>query len=178
MPGGGSWIFVGSMGDVFCRSVPYKWLRKLFKYIEECPTDNRFLLMTKNAPRFGACILDLERIKDKVVLGTTLDTTGEAPWSKAPAPILRKTSLALLRRSYGFDTFLSLEPLALFNPALMKQWIYEVDPLAVEIGLENYGSYLPEPREEDLVKLVSWIKREGYTYVLKENLLYLEDLLD
>ena len=79
MPNDGTWIFVGSMGDTFCDDVPDDWIIRLLNFIKSCKSDNRFLLQTKNPPRFSAFCLELEEIKDKVILGTTLETTGETP---------------------------------------------------------------------------------------------------
>ena len=35
MPNDGSWIFVGSMGDVFCKGVPDEWILMLLEFIKE-----------------------------------------------------------------------------------------------------------------------------------------------
>lgn len=177
MPDDGSWIFVGSMGDIFCWGVPDEWLLKLFNYILECDADNRFLLQTKNPNRF----LDfdfathyLTSIKNRVIVGTTLETTEETPWSKAQPTWIRAMSLHYMKEQ-GYDTFLSLEPLADFNYETMIQWIKNIQPEAVEIGLENYSNYTTPPPQEKTIMLLSWLDFMEIPYVLKENLHGLED---
>lgn len=71
MPGDGSWIFVGSMGDLFCPGMKDEWILRVIDYLKDCKTDNRFLLQTKNPFSFLTYYLELEQIRDKVILGTT-----------------------------------------------------------------------------------------------------------
>ena len=177
MPDDGSWIFVGSMGDVFCDSVPDEWIVKLLEYIKTCKTNNKFLLQTKNPKRFIDFLFQLHEIKDKVVLGTTLETTEEITWSKAPPTHERANALAQLKMA-GYKTFLSLEPISYFKLFEMQSWIQLIAPEAVEIGLENYGNYTIKPPVQLLRFLINWLDKEGYTVILKENLDYLSNSLD
>ena len=75
MPDDGSWIFVGSMGDMFCWGVHSNWIHKVLTFIKEDDSNNIFLLQTKNPLRFQDFIELLEEIKHKIILGTTLETT-------------------------------------------------------------------------------------------------------
>ena len=175
MPNDGSWVFVGSMGDTFCEGVPDEWILKLLGFIKKDKSNNVFLLQTKNPARFHEedITYDLEEIKDKVILGTTLETTYDtSEWSKAPPPYERAYSLINKKRD-GFRTFLSLEPLAEFDLKMMKRWITEINPEAIEIGLENYTSFTTKPSDEKIIELVHWIDSNGFNYVLKENLNWL-----
>jgi len=175
MPDDGTWIFVGSMGDAFCDGVPDEWIIKLLKYIRDCKADNNFLLQTKNPRRFSQTniLSNLQVIKDKVVLGTTLETTEETPWSTAPRPLSRAHNIAFMKQYEGFNTFLSLEPLADFKVDVMMHWIGEIRPEAIEIGLENYTSYTSKPPNWKIVALIQFLRDRGYTTILKENLDYL-----
>ena len=176
MPNDGAWIFVGSMGDTFCSGVPDKWIHKLFEFIKKDKSNNLFLLQTKNPNRLHEeeITYDLEDIKEKVILGTTLETTWDTSmYSKAPAPYERAYSLMNKKRD-GFKTFLSLEPLARFNLPMMIKWISKIKPEAIEIGLENYTNFTTKPSDEKIIELVHWIDSNGFNYVLKENLDYLE----
>ena len=175
MPNDGSWIFIGSMGDVFCSGVPDEWIHKLLDFIKKDKSNNVFLLQTKNPGRFHEenISYDLEEIKDKVILGTTLETNWDtSDWSKAPPPYERAYSLINKKRD-GFKTFLSLEPLAEFDNKFMQGWIKRIDPEAIEIGLENYTSFTTKPPDEKVIELVNWIDSNGFNYVLKENLSWL-----
>ena len=174
MPNDGTWIFVGSMGDTFCWGVPDEWIVKLLLSIKEDMSNNTFLLQTKNPTRFQNFFELLLEIKDKVVLGTTIETTGNTPWSEAPSTDSRAEHLGIMK-NLGFKTFLSLEPLAEFNEITLKRWIRKIQPEAVEIGLENYTNFTDKPKETRIVNLLSWLTANGFTYVLKENLRHLEE---
>jgi len=169
MPGDGSWIFVGSMGDVFCDEVPRSWLLDLFLKIAYDESDNKFLFQTKNPARFLELKRELETFKEKIVLGTTIETNRETPWSKAPPTKERARDLAECRK-IGFKTFLSLEPLADFDINTMIRWIRRIKPEAIEIGLENYTNRLPKPRPLKVEALLNWIYANEIPYVLKEGL--------
>ena len=175
MPNDGSWIFVGSMGDAFCKGVPEEWQWKLLDFIKKDKSNNKFLLQTKDPSCFfeASVFHKLEQLKNKVILGTTLETTYDvSEFSKAPPPYERAHSLIIMKRE-EFNTFLSLEPLAEFDIETMKRWIVKIDPEAIEIGLENYTSFTTKPSDEKIIELVHWIDSNGFNYVLKENLSWL-----
>jgi len=176
LPNDGSWIFVGSMGDLFCSGMKDEWILKVLgkiAYEKTKGTNNKFLLQTKNPLSFLAFGLELEQIKDSVILGTTIETTGDTTkFSKAPSTIERYTYLRKMKLA-GFKTFLSLEPLSDFDFNELTEWITKLDPEAIEIGLENYTKHTVRPSDEKIIELVHWIDSNGFNYVLKENLSYL-----
>ena len=174
MPDDNSWIFVGSMGDTFCNGVPDEWIYKLLNFVENCTADNKFLLQTKNPRRFTHFKDTLSSIKDKIILGTTLETTYETPWSTAPSTYARSLQLGYLKEYEGFKTFLSLEPLSDFDPKTMFMWIDSIKPEAIEIGLENYTHFTIHPPNWKIVALIQYLEDEGYEYILKDNLSYLQ----
>lgn len=176
MPDDGSWIFVGSMGDVFCDGVPNEWIIKLLNFIKENKANNIYLLQTKNPRRFQYFVDELREIKDKVVLGTTIETTEDTPWSKAPSTFARSLGVGYMREYEGFKTFLSLEPLADFDLETIFVWIEVIKPEAIEIGLENYTHVTTPPPNWKIVALIQWLSDNGYTYILKENLDYLSSM--
>lgn len=175
MPDDGTWIFVCSMGDILCPGMKTEWILRVLQFIKECTADNKFLLQTKNPSRFQDFIEILEEIKDKVILGTTIDTTWSTPWSKAPPTDSRAEHLKILKQLYGFKTFLSLEPLADFKDITLKRWINDIQPEAIEIGLENYTHFTTPPPERKITELINWLKENEFEYILKENLRYLEE---
>lgn len=118
-PNDGSWIFVGSMGDLFCKGVKDEWILEILWKIYKTDANNKFLLQTKNPFSFLAFYLELEKMKDKLILGTTIETNRETPWSLAPSPQERYDALYKMKQG-GFKTFLSLEPLADFDEILDK----------------------------------------------------------
>ena len=175
MPEDNSWIFVGSMGDTFCTGMKDEWIESLLTFISQYEGNNKFLLQTKNPRRFTDFKKQLEEIKDKVILGTTLETTKETPWGEAPNTFGRSVQLGYWKEYEEFRTFLSLEPLSDFDLETMMVWIEAIKPEAVEIGLENYTSFTEKPPEWKLVALIHWLKEHGIEFVLKENLVYLEE---
>lgn len=168
-PNDGTWIFVGSMGDLFCEGVKDEWILKILYKIKTDKSNNKFLLQTKNPFRFLAFGLELEDIKDKVILGTTIETNRLTRWSKAPTTRARAESLWAMKNE-GFKTFLSLEPLADFDLHELPSWIKAINPEAIEIGLENYTNHLPKPRPEKIQKMLSWFDANNFNYVKKPGL--------
>jgi len=150
-----------------------EWILRIIGRISQEKGNNKFLLQTKNPFSFMAFYLELEKIKDKIILGTTIETTGDTTkFSKAPSTIERYTYLRKMKQA-GFKTFLSLEPLADFDFNELIRWIVAIDPEAIEIGLENYTSFTTKPSDEKIIELVHWIDSNGFNYVLKENLNWL-----
>ncbi len=171
MPDDGTWIFVGSMGDVFCEAVPKSWLMQLFLKIAYDEKDNLFLFQTKNPPRFLALEKELSTFKNKIIVGTTFETNRDTV-GNAPPPQERYKAL-LWMRERGYRTFISMEPMADFDIDVIKEWIFQLQPEAVELGLENYSHFLTPPPEEKIIELVNWLRGTGFEYVLKENLHHL-----
>lgn len=180
MPNDGTWIFVGSTGDTFCKGVPCEWITKLLDFIQNDKSNNIFLLQTKNPDRFHEFIGQLVKIKDKIVLGTTIETNRETPWSDAPPTRDRAMNLSIFS-DYHFTVFLSLEPLSDFDLDKMKFYIGTINPAppgAIEVGLENYTHFTIRPPDEKIRALIDWLHEQGYTVILKENLDYLYPSLD
>jgi len=174
-PNDGTWIFVGSMGDLFCDGIKTEDIVKVLEKIKTAE-NNIFLLQTKNPSRFQELPIYrlLEELKDKIVLGTTLETNWDtSEFSKAPPPYDRAYSL-INAKKMGFKTFLSLEPLSKFQSIYLKQWIMHIKPEAIEIGLENYTEFTTRPSDEDILDLLDALDRLRIPYILKENLDYLQ----
>ncbi|HUW44725.1 MAG TPA: DUF5131 family protein [Dehalococcoidia bacterium] len=168
MPNDESWIFVGSMGDVFCDEVPDSWLYQLILTILRDNSNNKFLLQSKNPRRFLDKDLDLDAVKEKVILGTTIETNRLTPWTKAPSTHERAYCLSQMKLN-GFKTFLSLEPLSDFDFGELASWIMSIQPEAIEIGLENYTSHTTRPTDEKICQLTNWLDKTWFEYILKEN---------
>jgi len=174
MPNDGLWIFVGSMGDLFCPGMKDDWIHQVIGRISQEPGNNKFLLQTKNPRSFEAFYLELEKIKDKIILGTTLETTGDtSEWSKAPSTVERYTYLRKMKMN-GFKTFLSLEPLSDFDFNEMIRWIVAIDPEAMEIGLENRSGHTIRPPLRKIKELINNLDVLEIPYLLKSNLKHLE----
>jgi DNA repair photolyase len=165
LPNDDSWIFVGSMGDLFCDGFSDTQIGKVLKVINDYSGSCKFLLQTKNPRRFMSLhnFGWLEMSKDKIILGTTIETNRH---TFGRAPSTEERALDMIRLKWGdYKTFLSLEPLADFDVGIR--------PEAIEIGLENYTKFLPKPTEEKIIELIEYIQDLEIPYVLKENLRHL-----
>ena len=176
LPDDGKWIFIGSTGDVFCSGVKDEWMKKLFRAIRKYKGSNRFLFVTKNPLGYLYFLSELTELKEKVILGATIETNRETPWSKAPITIARYERLSTMRE-YDFDTFLSLEPISKFDHDVMKKWIHDINPIAMEIGKENYSNVVDDPSDEEIIHLCETISSLDIPYKLKRNLQHLENLI-
>jgi len=174
MPEDGSWIFVGSTGDTFCPGVPDEWIYRLLHFIRDYQGNNKFLLMTKNPQRLMGWRPLLEEIKNKVIIGTTIETDGFTPWSDAP-PTDQRIDALNLAKILGFSTFISMEPLSDFNLGRIVTWLLRVDPEAVELGLENYTHFTMPPPTEKILSLIEQLESLEIPYVLKDNLASIEN---
>ena len=178
MPDNGGWIFVGSTGDLMCDGMNHEWIVKVIEYIYNNETDNKFLLQTKNPLRFLYWQIEtlLRTVQDKIIVGTTFETNRKT-LGTAPPPVDRYEAL-LWMREQGYRTFISMEPMADFDLEVIKEWIFQLQPEAIELGLENYTKFLTPPPEEKIVELIAWLDEHGFTYVLKENLRHLEETVN
>ena len=170
-PRDNSWIFVCSTGDLFCDAVPDEWIHKILNEIENRGVGNRFLLQTKNPLRFLDFKDRFERLNDpisrRIILGTTLETNRPTP-GNAQSTYIRYLALEEFHR-LGFDTFLSMEPLADFDHEKIVEWVIEIHPIAIEMGLENYTNYLTKPPMKKIQRLYDDLSDVSQV-VLKDNL--------
>lgn len=165
-PGDGTWIFVCSMGDLFCEGVKDDWIFDVIHKINADGGGNRFLLQTKNPKRVFTWLPFMS--PDRYIIGTTLETNRLTRWSLAPSTRERAHQLYQIGQ-VGFSTFLSLEPVADFDFDEYASWIKAIAPVAVEVGLENYTSHLPRTPPEKLARLIEWMRGAGFTLVLKDG---------
>jgi hypothetical protein len=171
-PADGSWIFVCATGDIMCPAMPDEWILRLLTRLDSSEaSSNKFLLQTKNPMRFFHFIHRLNTLRDTrtVILGTTIETNRDTPWSKAPSTQKRYEALSELK-ALGYETFLSLEPLADFDVATLSSWVKDINPLTVEIGLENYSNYLPKPPLDKIAALYDDLTESYINIKLKNNL--------
>jgi len=175
MPDDGTWIFVDSTGDIMCDGMRHEWIVKIIEFIHNNKCNNKFLLTTKNPLRFLYWQIEtlLRSVQDKIIVGTTIETNRDA-LGNAPHPQERYESL-LWMREQGYKTFLSMEPVEDFDLEIIKEWIFQLQPEAIEIGLENYTMFTTPPPEWKLIELISWLREHGFEYILKENLRHLEE---
>lgn len=179
-PNDGSIIFVGSMGDLFCEGMEDDWIARVIVKASEAD-NNRFLFQTKNPKRVIDWLPDMDGLKQRPIIGTTIETNRDTPWSLAPTPTERFLQLWYSTDEHAYsihDTFLSLEPLSEFDLETLVYMITTINPIAVEIGLENYTHFTKKPSDASIEHLLEELRQNRITYILKENLRHLEESLN
>ena len=166
-------IFLNSAHDSFADCIPSEWICMMLRWIGRQHPSNKFLLQTKNTARLPKFLKNLLEVKDRVRLGTTLETTFPIDHvSKAIIPQHRAFYLAKMRE-YGFETFLSLEPLFNFKVKDMLYWIRAVNPVMIEIGFDNYerlhGHKFEKPSHKLYEEFVAELRRMGFNYIEKDS---------
>lgn len=169
-------IFLNSAHDSFANCIPNELIYAMLRWISRQDPSNKFLLQTKNPTRMSQFLNQLLKIKDRIRLGTTLETTEDtSKYSNAPHPQERAFVLSTLKQSFGFETFLSLEPLMDFNLEIMIRWIREIKPICIEVGLDNYewkhGTKLPKPSKQKYVELKKAIIDLGILLKEKDSII-------
>ena len=167
-------IFLNSAHDSFANCIPNEWISMMLRWIGRQDSSNKFLLQTKNPSRMPKFLKNLLEVKDRVRLGTTLETTFPIDHvSKAIIPQHRAFYLAKMRE-YGFETFLSLEPLMKFKVSEMLYWIRAIQPVMIEIGFDNYerqhGQKFEKPSHKEYAKFINQLDKMGFKYIEKDSI--------
>lgn len=176
-------IFLNSMGDICCPGILDEWIIDMLQWIAIQDSSNTFLIQTKNIKRLGHKPLFqyLHPIKDQIRLGTTIESTDRRHnYSQTPSYMIRAGYLANFKR-YGFETFLSGEPLLTkLDPNEYYGWVKAIDPIVTEFGLLNYREHSklqlfknPErtdPHPRDYETLRNLMIEGGHEFIEKDNL--------
>jgi len=146
----GDFIFCAYMGDLSFASYPDMVV--IFNRIIQFP-ETRFLLQSKDPSCFSRWQLD---IPPNVYLGTTIETNRDYKLTKAPPPVERFRAL----REYPHPhKFLSIEPIQDFDPKEFIKWIEIIKPDIIEVGYDNYGNRLIEPRLDKTLALIKELEK-------------------
>lgn len=168
-------IFVEHMNDLFAEKVPQKFVDDILDHCNRYPR-NKYVFQTKN-PYRPFEMLDqydnyLSRLPDDCMIGTTIETNDEEillSHSKAPAPIDRFVWITALR-AMGLETFITIEPVMMFDSDILVNWIVEAQPVFVNIGADSKRCGLLEPSKADLQVLIEDLQTEGIEIREKHNL--------
>lgn len=155
-------IFVCSMNDLFASSIKEEIIKKVLRKCRE-KQDNTYLLQSKNPYRFNEF---LDKLPEKVILGTTIETNRYVEFSLAPSQKIRLRDMVYLS---DFDTMVSIEPIMDFDLDVMIGWMKAISPEFVSMGADSKSHNLPEPTPEKIKKLIKEL--EKFTEVrIKKNL--------
>lgn len=170
-------IFVNSAHDVFAPVIPDDWVQDLCSWMARQDPSLIFYLQSKYITR-GLMYRDiLEPLKDRVILGTTLETDDQQLLNsigcKTPAVQARAQALGSFQE-IGFKTRVSLEPLFRFSAVRLVRLVKIAAPELVVIGLDNYrwkhGVDIPQPDFETYRLLVKGLFRAGVKVAQKDSI--------
>lgn len=161
-------IFVGSSTDMFAHGVPDEWIASVLRQCCEY-SKNQYFFQTKNPARFYEFRGWFEWMKNRVILGTTIESNYIPPEiSKAPPPATRALEMYSLAAK-AYRTMVSIEPVMEFNLYYIIQLIKMCQPLFVSIGADSKGHKLPEPTKHDVIDMIEQLN-EFTDVLLKNNL--------
>lgn len=158
-----SYVFVGSMRDIFADIVPDRMLLELYEMILE-NEDSMFLLMTKNPKRYVE-LLKYGIPAENIVFGVTIESNRNYP-ELSNAPLQKERMfwteiLSNLCRGYtnmNNQIFVSIEPILDFDIEPLVYFIKNSRIYSVAIGYDNYNNNLPEPDIEKTRELINRLK--------------------
>ncbi len=134
----GRTIFVSDMGDMWGDWVPRGWIERVLEAVRSKPRA-RFFFLTKNPKRY----LEFEdRFSDNVVLGATIESNRDYGLTRAPTP--RERYEAMVNLDWEVKVVV-IEPILDFDEEFID-WIFDISPIMVYVGYDNYGNNLPEPK--------------------------------
>lgn len=170
-------IFVNSAHDVFAPVIPNKWIQDLCYWMARQDPSLMFYLQSKYITRGLQFREELKLLKDRVILGTTMETNDQQLLNgigcKGPAVQARSQALEAFRDS-GFRTRVSLEPLFKFKAADLFRLVMSTEPELVELGLDNYkwkhGLDIPQPDPDEYRILVKGLFRRGVEIYEKQSI--------
>lgn len=155
-------LFVGSMTDPWAEGVPDEIIMPVLEYCSTFP-ENTYLFQSKNPARF----LEFRGLfPSNAILGTTIESNWAEEYSLAPSPAKRMIAMTDL---HGYPKMVSVEPVMLFDPAVMVMWLRAISPAFISIGADSKGNNLTEPSANALNRLILECRR--FTVVrVKPNL--------
>ena len=162
--GTGNFIFVGSSCDMFAKDIPYHWISKTLKHMEQF--DNKYLLQTKNPERV-LDFIDCCVISDKCIVCTTIESDSYYPEIMKNSPEPMQRSISMQDISEFIDTYVTIEPIMDFNLEHFVKMIKRCNPKQVNIGADSGNHKLPEPSAEKVSMLVKEL--EKFTVIARKT---------
>jgi hypothetical protein len=163
-------IFVGSCGDwAFSRP---EWTRAVIEAVKKHRSQRpKTFYFQSKAPKCFAPFVN--EFPDNVILLTTLETNKDDIYegiSKAPKPTERYQQF--LELDYPRKV-ITMEPLIDFDLDVMVEWVKNINPLYVWIGVNSKPKQvqLPEPDPEKVEELIIALEAEGIEVRRKKTLL-------
>lgn len=156
----GDFVFISDMTELFAPNIPDEYIIRIFKVVENNP-QAKFLVLTKNPERYVTLLAEGIRYPNNLILGATIESNRSYPEiSKAPPQPDRLYWMSQLADDiFGFNTFISVEPILDFDLEPFLTDIYRIRPWAVAVGYDNYNNHLPEPPLEKTLQFIQQLEQ-------------------
>ena len=172
-----STIFMNSAHDTFSPIIPKEWIEDMLTFIDHQHPSINFYLQSKWIHRARRHMDSLIEIRDRVILGTTIETNKQQLLDSIGcyAPPVKARALALKYfKEYGFKTRLSLEPLFDFDLKELLELVKLVEPTVIEVGLDGYAHRhklnIPQPDPVEYQKLYKAMIKQGIKVFEKDSI--------
>lgn len=177
--GEGITIFVQNMGDLFAEGVPDELIKRVLEHLNEYPK-NTYLLQSKNPMRFEDFRFQID-YPPNIILVTTIETNLRKMYSKyevskAPLPYDRVRAMWRLKeykKTYGFQTAVTIEPILKMNVEGMIRWMKLIEPDFVTIGADSKNTkdiQEIEPDRYEVEQLINGLNEANIEIMVKSNL--------
>lgn len=161
-PPAASRFFIGSSGDMFCKSMKDDWIHEALSLCNDM--FSTYVLQTKNPGRY----LDfLDYFDSRFILGTTIESNREHHLSKAPS--VEKRAYAMFQIPGDIKRFITVEPVLDLDLDEMLEYVLLCVPDFVNIGADSKHHNLAEPDASKLNSLIKELEKETEVR-LKKNL--------
>ena len=158
--GTGNYIFVGSSCDMFADDIPIEWIIATLDHCRKHANDYFFQSKTPSRMKVFA---DMMGVTDSVC--TTIETNRiyKDIFGNSPSPSDRAFGI----RKFGFNRYLTIEPIIDFDLNDMIDLVKLALPVQVNIGADSGNNWLPEPSKKKLNWLIEELSE--FTKVHKKS---------
>lgn len=166
--GCGRTIFIENCNDMFANGIPGWMQLKILDHCEEYP-ENRYVFSTKNPT--GLFCINWDEYSFEPIIGCTIETNRGGEWSYAPPPRARAFAMGRFKSAFPhIETFVTIEPIMMFDLVEFVDVICEARPDFVNIGADSKKSGLPEPSWKQVNVFAAELKRNGIDVRKKHNI--------
>lgn len=153
-------VFLEDMGDAFALTVPDWMIERILQFIDQNPSV-QFLALTKNPARYVEIRQFIREFPRNMILGATIESNENYPeLSKAPSQSSRIEEMIEVKEFCENRRLVVIEPILDFHDSFVN-FIQQIEPWAVAVGMDNYGHKLPEPTLQKTLELIDKLERSG-----------------
>lgn len=167
------YIFVVSMGDLFCDGVDYKDIDTIMRRMDNFP-EKQFLIQTKNVMRAYEYfhVFSYKYIMANKTICTTIETDDDTlidKYSGGDDILKRFMYIQKFKMKFGVKTMITVEPIMKFT-SHFSEMLINADPDQINLGADSKKTDLPEPLSHEVLKLMRDLEGAGMNVHIKPNL--------